>query len=206
LPTVVPIRSDFVYGFSNATKSLHAAGCYLPLFAAPAALPTVVLNSTVALDPMVYLGRVLYLAWSTALVQPSTDPLVLARPSGSTGPFQVAANSIGTASTPLDPANYDALVASDTGAIQPVPLNAARLVFLNPILADAGFYPASPPPQPASGTDTAWSKFTSVAGLVTGQTRLGDELSSLYKWNEIAASPFGSMTSYVWNGTAFAPS
>ena len=80
-----------------------------------------------------------------------------------------------------------------------------KLVYLNPILASAGFYPADPLPQPASTTDTAWTVYTSVAGLIPGKTRLGDELSALYSWTAIGASIFSPMTSWVWNGTAFAP-
>jgi hypothetical protein len=205
LPTVVPLRSDFAYSWLTALKSLHDQGCFLPLLGGPNSLPTMVLDPTIPVDPMPYLGRVMILANSMALNNPATDPIVLARAAGSSDLFQVTANSIGTATTAVTPANYDVLQATSTG-VQTVSLTGASLVYVNPILANAGFYPASPWPQPASASDTAWAKYTNISGLIPGQTRLGDDLSSLYTWTSIAASIFSSMTSFVWNGTAFAPS
>jgi hypothetical protein len=73
-----------------------------------------------------------------------------------------------------------------------------------PVLANAGFYPASPLPTPANSAQTAWARFTNVTNLVTGQTRLGDELSLLFQPGVIANSVFASMLDWLWNGTAFA--
>ena len=204
LPTVVPMRSDFVHAFLAAMKTLHDQGCMLPLYAGPSSLPTTVLDPTTSVDPLPYLGRVLQIAASMALVDPTTDAVVLARAAGSSDPYQVALNSLGSAAIPVATGNYDALVASSSG-MNSTTLSGARLVYLNPILATAGFYPGSPLPQPASASDTLWARYTSVAGLIPGQTRLGDELSALYPWTAIAASIFASMSSWVWDGTAFAP-
>ncbi len=204
LPTVVPLRSDFLHAFLAALKTLHDQGCYLPLLGGPSALPATVLDPSVPVDPMPYLGRVLQVAAPMALVNAATDAVVLARAAGSSDPYQVALNSLGTATTAVTAANYDALQAGSSG-LQNVSLSNAKLVYLNPVLATAGFYPATPLPQPAAVADTAWATYTSIAGLVPGKTRLGDELSLLYSWTAIAASIFSSMSSYVWNGTAFAP-
>jgi hypothetical protein len=203
LPTVVPVRSDFVHAFLAATKTLHDEGCMLPLYAGPSSLPTTVLDPTVAVDPMPYIGRVLQLA-PMAFADPMSDPVVLARNAGSTDLFQVALNSTGLASVAVPANDYDALK-SASPTLTATSLSEVKLVYLNPILASAGFYPADPLPQPASTTDTAWTVYTSVAGLIPGKTRLGDELSALYSWTAIGASIFSPMTSWVWNGTAFAP-
>jgi hypothetical protein len=203
IPVTVPVRSDFAYGLLQVIKSLHDQGCFLPLLGVPTTLPTAVLDPSQPVDPLLYLGRVLTLAAATALVQPSTDPLVLARNSGTTDLFQVAANSIGTGTVAVAAADYDALQSSSSG-VQTVPLAGAHLVYLNPLLAGAGFYPATPWPQPSSATDTSWARFTNVTGLVTGRTRLGEELAMLYSWTDIGASVFANMTGNIWNGSAFA--
>jgi len=204
LPTVVPMRSDFVHAFLAALKTLHDEGCMLPLYAGPASLPTTVLDPTVSVDPMPYLGRTLQIA-PMAFDDPLHDPVVLARNAGSSDPFQVALNSNASATAlPVPEGDYDALK-SNSPELTATALSGARLVYLNPILASAGFYPPSPLPQPATTTDTSWATYTSVAGLIAGKTRLGDELSSLYPWTAIAGSIFAPMASWVWNGTAFAP-
>ena len=203
LPTVVPMRSDFVHAFLAAMQTLHNEGCMLPLYAGPSSLPTTVLDPTTPVDPMPYVGRVLQLA-PMAFSDPMSDPVVLARNAGSTDLFQVALNSNGLASVAVPANDYDALKSGST-TLTATSLTDVKLVYLNPILASAGFYPADPLPQPASTTDYAWTMYTSVAGLIPGKTRLGDELACLYSWTAIGASIFSSMTSWVWNGTAFAP-
>jgi hypothetical protein len=85
-----------------------------------------------------------------------------------------------------------------------VPLNGALVVPVAPLLAAAGFYPASPLPQPTSSASTAWAHFTNVTGLVAGTTRLGDELSLLYDPDVVAQSVFNNMLNWVWNGAQFA--
>lgn len=77
-------------------------------------------------------------------------------------------------------------------------------VFIGPTLANAGFYPAFPVPIPANTTATAWPFLTNTTGLIAGVTRLGDELSLLYRQDQIAASVFASMLNWTWNGTSFA--
>ena len=41
--------------------------------------------------------------------------------------------------------------------------------------------------------------------LVAGVTTLGDELSLVYRQDQIAASAFAAMLTWTWNGAAFAP-
>lgn len=203
LPVLVPIRSDFAYGLLHVMKSLHDQGCVLPMLAGPTALPTSVLDPSRAVDPLPYLGRTLTLAAMIAMVQPSTDPLVMARNGGSNDLFQPAANSLATAPVTVVAGNYDALRATSTG-VQTVALASAKLVYLSPLLATAGFYPATPSAQPSSPADTSWARYNNITGFVAGQTRLGDELATLYSWVDIGPSIFSNVTGYVWNGSAFA--
>jgi hypothetical protein len=86
--------------------------------------------------------------------------------------------------------------------MQTIMLTAAHLVFINPLLATAGFYPASTLPQPTVASDTTWARYTNATGLIAGQTRLG-KLGLLYTWTQIAGSVFSNMTAYVWDGTRF---
>jgi len=104
------------------------------------------------------------------------------------------------------PADYDALQC-DAVSCTPKVMAAASFVVLAPVLAEAGFYPASPLPQPSSNKPgTGWNHYTNVSGLVTGVTKLGDELSLLYTPGVVNGSIFGSLQSWLWNGKTFAKS
>jgi hypothetical protein len=155
-------------------------------------------------DALPYLGRVLLLASATALADPANDPLVLARSAGSADPFAVAARSLANATTPVTTADYDALQATPAG-IAPVALTGAPLVYVGPVLAQTGFQFATPPAQPTSTADTAWARLTNMTGLIVGQTKLGDELSSLYPWADVTGSVFAGALSWRWDGETFAP-
>jgi len=203
IPTNVLVRSDFVPAVQAAVKSLHAQGATLPLTGpAVLTLPKGGPGATVPANVLAYLGRTLTLAPQAALAVPGADPLALIRASGSTDPFAPAANAINPATNPVTPANYDALQATAT-TVATVPLAAASFVPLGPVLGAAGFYQASPPPQPANSLDTAWATFSNITGLVAGDTLLGDELLLLHQPSAIAASVFASLLNAVWNGTTF---
>jgi hypothetical protein len=204
LPVTVQIRSDFIDPLRAALKLLHDQGCVLPLFGTPAALPLAGINSQAPADILPYLGRVLLLAANTALVAPATDVLLLARNQGGSGPYQIAANALGVGAVAVTAANYEALGCTTT-ACTSVSLTGAKLVYLAPVMANAGFYPVSPPPQPATAADAAWARLTNITGLVAGATRLGDELALLYPGSTIANSVFAGMLGWLWNGSAFAP-
>jgi IPT/TIG domain len=203
LPLSVQVRSDFVNGLLDALKQLHAQNAALP-FAGPTSLtlPTGAPGASVPADPLFYLGRVLTLPPSAALRDVTSDPLVLARKSGSVGAFDIMANVPSPGSVAVAPDDYEALQISG-GAINKVPLNQARLVTLAPVLASVGFYPVSPLPVPASPTDLAWTRLSNITGLVIGDTKLVDELSLLYPPSLIAASAFAPALGYTWDGANF---
>jgi hypothetical protein len=204
LPLTFLVRSDFVNALKSAIATVHQYGATIPFAGCPVLqLPLGAPGATPPVDILKYLGRELSLAPAAALVNPQTDPLALLRPSGTTNPFQIAANVLAAASLAVTPANYDAVECTATTS-STVTLTGASFVPLAPILAAAGFYPASPLPVPANSTQTAWARLTNVTGLVAGTTQLGDELSLIYNAQTIANSVFASITDWVWNGTTFA--
>jgi hypothetical protein len=204
IPVNYLVRSDFVGAVQAALKTLHATGATLP-FTGPSVLtlPPGSPGATPPANVLPYLGRTLMLAPQAALLAAATDPLALIRPSGSASPFGIAANVLGAGTTPVTPGNYDALQCTTTTSTT-VTLTGASFVPVAPILAAAGYYPASPLPQPARNTDTAWAMFSNVTGLIAGETLLGDELALLFAPGTIAASVFASQLNTVWNGTSFA--
>lgn len=204
IPVNFLVRSDFVGAVQAALKTLHATGATLP-FTGPAVitLPPGTAGASLPGNILYYLGRTLTVAPQAALVAPATDPIALIRASGTSDPFAIAANVLNPGTTAVTPGNYDALQCTPTTATT-VSLTAASFVPVAPILAQAGFYPASPLPQPTKSTDTGWATFTNVTGLTAGTTLLGDELGMLYSPSTIAASVFASMLNLMWNGATFA--
>ncbi|MDO8122580.1 hypothetical protein Q6346_14815 [Isoptericola sp. b490] len=196
LPVVVAFRSDLAPAVRAALSGLHDVGAVLPMLGNPTGLPVAGLAAAVP-DPLPYLGRVLTVASAYATQNAATDPLLLARPSGSTDPFELTAR----AAAPTAPADLDVLVCTSSSCV-PLAQTGVRAVPVGPALASAGFYPADPPPQPASSADTAWARYTNTTGLVAG-TRLGDELALLYTWDTIAGSVYSDHLDWVWTGTTF---
>ena len=86
-----------------------------------------------------------------------------------------------------------------------VQLRHANFVLVAPVLAAAGDYPASPFPVPANSADLAWARLANTTGLVVGVTQLGDELSLLYRQDQVNQSAVASVLTWTWNGTTFAP-
>lgn len=203
IPVTVPVRSDFLAPLKSALAKLHEQGCLVPFTGGPSTLPTAQSNSVAPSDPFPYLGRVLALAATAALTEPATDALALARPKETTAPFEIAAMARGAGAAGVTPGDYEALVCTTT-ACTPTALSGAALVPLAPALAEAGFYPATPLPQPSSSTETAWTRLTNITGLVAGTTTLGDELGLLYTSGAVAESVFAGSLGWVWNGKEFA--
>jgi hypothetical protein len=202
IPTSALVRSDFVTAVQAAFKSLHDRGATLPLTGPSViTLPKAGPGVTAPANILFYLGRALMLAPQTALVDPNADPLALIR-SNPGDPFAVASRVLSPGPISVTPATYDALrctattstTVSTTGAFVPI----------GPVLAAAGFYQPSPPPQPANNTDISWAAFSNITGLVAGETLLGDELGLLYQPALIAQSVFAPLLNAIWNGTTFA--
>lgn len=203
LPLSVLVRSDFVGAFQTTVTALHAQGATLPCTApTTSSLPPGGPGTTVPADLLSCVGRVLMLAPAAALVAPATDPIVLARPSGS-GTFALAVNATGAT-----PASYDVLAISGNSIVTQtlsLPLVMLTAATGTTSLASAGFYSPTPFPAPASPTDVAWARLANITGLVAGSTRYGDELALLFPPSVISASALAPALGYTWDGTRFAP-
>jgi hypothetical protein len=196
------VRSDFSGALQAALNALHQQGCALPFSSPPVVmLPQAMPGTLPPADVLPYLGRTLDVATVAALVDPRNDPVALIRVSGTSAPFQIAAQVLTTGNVPVVPGIYDALQCDASSCL--VVQVSGQYVLVAPILAVAGFYPTSPLSQPGSVTATAWARFTNITGLVPGVTKLGDELSLIYSWSSINHSVFASVLHWVWNGTAF---
>lgn len=205
IPLAFSVRSDFAAALQQGLKTLHNQGCQLPLQSNLYPLPSAIPGAQPPDDALPYLGRTLDVVSATALNDPTTDPVALARASGSSNPYQLVARVLNPGSVPVTPANWDALKC-DATQCSPITINNGSYVPVGPVLAAAGFYQPSPPPQPSSITSTAWAHFTNVTGLVTGVTKLGDELSLLYSVSDLATSVFAGCLNWAWNGTKFSAS
>ncbi len=204
-PLSVLVRSDFVAGVQNALKLLHSYGGTLPLTS-----PSVILlppggtGATIANPILFYIGRMLTIAPSAALTNPVTDPVALLAPTGPGGDYWLASQVLNPAQYTVEPADLLALQCTPT-TCSVIQLSQVSYVPIGPIFAAAGFYSPSPLPVPANSTQNGWIVLANTTGLVTGVTMLGDELSLLYRQDQIAASAFAAMLEWTWDGSTFAP-
>ncbi|MGO9931209.1 MAG: IPT/TIG domain-containing protein [Steroidobacteraceae bacterium] len=203
-PLTFLARSDFVSGMQSALKSLHGYGATLPLTS-----PSVILlppggtGATIPLPILFYLGRTIMIAPTAALDDPAADPVAILTPSGTFTDYLLASQVLNAATYSTAPADLEAVQCTPTDSAI-VQLNQVQFVPLAPILAAAGYYSAAPFPVPANSSQTSWAWLTNTTGLVAGVTMLGDELSLLYRQDQIAGSAFAAMLTWTWNGTAFA--
>jgi hypothetical protein len=190
------VRSDFQSAFQSALNRLHAQGALLPLYNPPTCLPPAAPAFSPPNDWLPYIGREVLVFPGAALVDPTTDAVVLASPT-SGGPYQLMVNvtSGGTSST------WNALQAT-AGVVSEVAVTTS-LLQLSSILAVAGFYPISSLAAPATTSDITWATVKNITGLITGVTTLGSELKLLFDPNEIGASGVMPFLNYVWNGATF---
>jgi hypothetical protein len=204
-PLTVLVRSDFVAPVQNALKTIHSYGATLPLVS-----PSVILlppggtGSTIPNNLLFYLGRMLTIAPPAGLVNPAGDPIALLAPSGTATDFSLVAQVLNAATFHVPAADVNAVQCTPTTQTI-IQLSQYQSVPIAPILAAAGFYSASPFPVPLNTTNLSWTSLYNVTGLIAGQTRLEDELSLLYRQDQIANSALAAMLNWTWNGSTFAP-
>jgi hypothetical protein len=204
-PLTVLVRSDFVAAVQSALSTLHSYGATLPLVSPPAiVLPPGGTGAVIPANIMYYLGRTLMIAPTAALANPVADPIALIAPTGPGTDYALGAQVLNAASYAVPPADLDAVQCTPTTE-EIIPLNNVSFVPIAPILGAAGFYSPSPFPVPPNSTVNSWAWLTNITGLVVGETELGQELSLLYRQDQIAGSAYASMLTWTWNGTAFAP-
>jgi hypothetical protein len=202
IPLTVTVRSDFTAALQAVLKQLHDRGCALPLQATARSLPPLIAGASPPDDVLPLLGRTLEIVASAALADPENDPVAVARKG--TDPFAVVARVLAAGSVAVTSDAWDALKCDASSCtVVPPPATGRAYVAVGPMLAGAGFYPASPGVQPTKNSDSGWARFTNITGLIPGSTRLGDELALLYSTDDIAASILATRVSWVWNGTTF---
>lgn len=205
-PLSVLVRSDFVAALQSALKVLHSYGATLPLVSPPAIqLPPGGTGAKIpgSMMTMMYLGRSIMIAPSAGLTNPASDPILLIPPNGSMTDYALASQVLNPGTYTVPPMDFLAVQCTPASQ-QIVQVNQVSIVPIGPILAAAGFYSASPFPAPPNSNSTMWAMLTNVTGLVAGETTLGQELSLLYRQDQVAASAFAAMLTLTWNGTAFA--
>jgi hypothetical protein len=207
----VLVRADLAGGLCSAMQSIHAAGGILPLWSPPPALPPAApaapgVAGAVVPDPLLYLGRALWVAPSAALIDPETDPVVVGRTTTDPGTGYRLALRVNSGTPDAPPADWTALQWDQgSGAMVDRHLGTEVLLALDQMLAAAGYATPSSIDRPQSRTDYAWARLVNAAGLLPGVTSLYDELSLAYPAATIASSVFAAMADWIWDGTAFSP-
>lgn len=205
IPLTISIRSDFADPLRKVQKQIHDQGGFLPLTAGVRQLPLAGTGATPPDDVLPYLGRTIEIAPYIGILDPSMDPIALARHSGTLDPYQIVARVLKQgAPITIPSADWD-VIKCDTTSCTTVPLAATQFIPVAPLLAVAGFYPVSPLPHPTNQSSWEWACFTNITGLVPGVTTLGSELNLVYSIYEIAGSVFSDRLTWVWNGAKFSP-
>jgi hypothetical protein len=203
--TQFSIRNDFASAFDQALKTIHEAGCVLPLFSPLPGLPPAAPTPPAPTDLLRFLGRTLDLAPSAALIDPDADALAVARPQGS-GPadLEVVARQVDAAAPQAGSVTAQPWIAWQCDANQCTETTANRTYLrLTPILNSAGWYQPKPTPPSKLSAPGTWARWTNITGLIAGITTYGDELRLRHTSSEIAASSLRDLLDWVWNGTAF---
>jgi hypothetical protein len=204
VPLAVAIRNDLAAALQAVLDGVHADGGVLPLWSPPVALPPATAAPGPIPDPLLYLGRRVWLAPTAALTDPTVDSLVLGRASTDPAPgYRVGIRvSPGTVAAPaLDWTGlvFDTVSASfverSVGTVGLLPLSTA--------LAGSPFVATPIPAAPASRMDTAWARLTAIGGLIPGVSTLGAELALVWNSDAVAASVFAGHLDAVWDGTTF---
>ena len=204
IPTEAFVRSDFVDAFDDARATLAARGCALPLLAPAPRLPALDSSPPEGDELLTPIGRRLRLVPAAALVDPTSDPLVLARPDDDPGAaLAVHARRLdddAPDASAVEIRSWMAWTCGSDGCTEEA--IDAPLQPLTPVLAEAGWYHGAIQPPTSLGPGS-WSAMTNVTGLVAGETRYGDEATLLWPRHQIAASSIRERLDWVWTGEAF---
>ncbi len=204
IPVQFSMRNDFALAFDAALKTIHDAGCTLPIFSVSRSLPAAGLGVTPPADLLPFLGRTLDLMPTVALNDPDADPLALAQKSGTTILEVVARQLDATA------ANAASVVAQSWDAFK-CDANACALatasrtyLSLTPILNAAGWYQKTPLIAPAKLSQPgAWNHWTNITGLIPNVSTFGDEILQRVTPAELAASSLRDTVTWIWDGKSF---
>jgi hypothetical protein len=203
IPLEVRVRADLESGVGAALDEIADHGAALPVLGAPIALPE--LGGDAGDDvAMAAIGRLIRVVPASALANPDTDPVALARPA--------AGGDLRVVSRVLDPsapragdvaaADWDAFTCDSAGCT--VSTDSRSYLEVEPLLAAVGWHHPVPTDPVNTSDQGRWDRFSNVAGLVVGESRLGDELRLLWSSEEIAASAVRDRLDDLWDGQRFA--
>lgn len=205
LALAVPMRTDIAAAWRNAVvPRLSELGATLPLWAPPVRLPASDPSGT-SVDPLLVLGRVVWIAPEAALGDPDTDRILLGRKDTEPADALTPMLRVGAGSG-VAPEAFNALAWDDTAntAVQRA-IGLVATVSVASVVALAGFETQAQPAPPLTRNDLSWARLTNRAGLLSGVSTLGDELLLVWSPREIARSAFSARVREVWNGSAFVP-
>jgi len=194
LPLTYAIRNDFVGSLAVAVKAIHEAGGQIPLMSVRRSLPPLNTPLPDEKHTLDIIGRTLEIAPGAAMVDPITDPIIVAaEEDGGIGLYAFVQEGFGVS------ANKEAYIFDKESATLAKVDVSGSFVSLLPILAKAGWYPTAT----AADYPPNMLKLQNITGLVSGVTGYGEELSLLYTRQQIVASAIREMYNWVWNGIAF---
>jgi hypothetical protein len=196
------VRADLHAPLVAALTRIRQQGAALPLRGERPALPMPVPGGSVpAADVLLrMIGRTLEVMPGTALTDPATDAVAIARPDTS-GSFQLVAREL-DGGTLVAEQDWEATQCSEV-ACAILPAAPARHLPVAPIMAAAGWYHPTPEQLPTSrSSGGTLLRFRNVTGLVTGESTLGAELALLFTPVQIARSAVAGLVDATWDGTA----
>jgi hypothetical protein len=203
IPVTVPVRADLHASLLAALTRIRQQGAALPLRGEQPALPVPVPGGSVpTADALLrMIGRTLEVMPGTALADPGTDAVAIARPDTSEA-FQLVAREL-DGGTLVAEQDWEATQCSEA-ACTILPAAPARYLAIAPIMAAAGWYHPTPEQLPTSrSSGGTLLRFRNVTGLVAGESTLGAELALLFTPVQIARSAVAGLLDATWDGTAF---
>ncbi len=204
VPLSVGVRADLAAPLVATVANVRSWGGHLPLWSPPTALPAPTGGTGPAPDPLPYLGREVWVAPTTATVDPATDPIVLGRASTDlTAGYRIGIRvADGTAGAPkLDwvGLKWDAI----GNAFVETAIGATSLLPIDTALVATPFHAQPIAAAPTGRGDYTWARLVAPAGLLPGVSRLGDELALLWTADQVAESAYATHLDAIWDGTAF---
>lgn len=203
IPVQFSIRNDFAAPFDTALKTIHDAGCALPILSNTRSLPAAGPGINPPADLLPFLGRTLDLMPNAALNDPDVDALAVAHLDGD-ATLQVVARQLDATAPNAASVPTKTWVAFKCDANACTDSSAARQYLpLTPILNAAGWYQKQPTAPAKLSQPGTWNHWTNTTGLVPNVTTFGDEIFQRVTRGELAASSLRDASKWVWDGQLF---
>lgn len=200
IPVEFRIRNDFSAAFKAALKTIHDAGCALPVLSPAMTLPPA--GSAITGSLLQYIGRTLAIMPNCALNDSDVDPIAVAKLAA--GGYQVVARQI-DATAPqaasVTAQNWTAWKCTTTACTTDA--KSRTYLPLTPVLNAAGWYQIAITDPVSLTSPGNWASWRNITGLIANVTSLGDELRQRYTPSQIAASSLRECMDFVWDGNDF---